>query len=55
MPISSLSSSLITVEVLFQVLVYDFQPIDPEDIYVALAVLSGRAVPGENMRMLVCF
>ncbi|XP_057440871.1 uncharacterized protein LOC130732886 [Lotus japonicus] len=29
-----------------QVLVYDFQPIDPEDIYVALAVLSGRAVPG---------
>ncbi|KAJ1415582.1 hypothetical protein SESBI_18013 [Sesbania bispinosa] len=29
-----------------QVLVFDFQPKDPEDIYVALAVLSGRAVPG---------
>ncbi|KAE9614670.1 hypothetical protein Lalb_Chr04g0247191 [Lupinus albus] len=28
------------------VLVYDFQPKDPEDIYVALEVLSGRAVPG---------
>jgi len=31
----------------FQVLVFDFQPKDPEDIYVALGVLSGRAVPGE--------
>jgi len=31
----------------FQVLVFDFQPKDPEDIYVALAVLSGRAVPGQ--------
>ncbi|MED6106274.1 hypothetical protein PIB30_003687 [Stylosanthes scabra] len=29
-----------------QVLVYDFQPKDPEDLYAALAVLSGRAVPG---------
>lgn len=29
-----------------QVLVFDFQPKDPEDIYVALATLSGRAVPG---------
>ncbi|KAK7258343.1 hypothetical protein RIF29_23916 [Crotalaria pallida] len=29
-----------------QVLVFDFQPKDPEDIYVALAVLSCRAVPG---------
>ncbi|XP_019435755.1 PREDICTED: uncharacterized protein LOC109342162 isoform X2 [Lupinus angustifolius] len=29
----------------FQVLVFDFQPKDPEDIYVALQVLSGRAVP----------
>ncbi|XP_061344140.1 uncharacterized protein LOC133290096 isoform X2 [Gastrolobium bilobum] len=29
-----------------QVLVFDFQPKDPEDIYVALGVLSGRAVPG---------
>ncbi|KAF7831617.1 hypothetical protein G2W53_013950 [Senna tora] len=31
-----------------QVLVFDFQPKDPEDIYVALAVLSGRAVPGQQ-------
>ncbi|XP_019435757.1 PREDICTED: uncharacterized protein LOC109342162 isoform X4 [Lupinus angustifolius] len=30
----------------FMVLVFDFQPKDPEDIYVALQVLSGRAVPG---------
>ncbi|CAJ1971603.1 unnamed protein product [Sphenostylis stenocarpa] len=29
-----------------QVLVFDFQPKDPEDIYVALAALYGRAVPG---------
>ncbi|XP_028758094.1 uncharacterized protein LOC114717166 [Neltuma alba] len=29
-----------------QVLVFDFQPNDPEDIYVALAVLSGKTVPG---------
>ncbi|XP_054796344.1 uncharacterized protein LOC129301774 isoform X2 [Prosopis cineraria] len=29
-----------------QVLVFDFQPNDPEDIYVALAVLSGKEVPG---------
>ncbi|KAK4279186.1 hypothetical protein QN277_016932 [Acacia crassicarpa] len=29
-----------------QVLVFDFQPNDPEDVYVALAVLSGKAVPG---------
>ncbi|KAK8717789.1 hypothetical protein V6N13_045045 [Hibiscus sabdariffa] len=26
--------------------VFDFQPEDPEDIYTALAALSGRAVPG---------
>ncbi|KAL2666202.1 hypothetical protein AAZX31_02G289300 [Glycine max] len=31
---------------LSQVLVFDFQPKDPEDIYVALAALYGRAVPG---------
>lgn len=31
----------------FQVMVFDFQPKDPEDIYVALATLSGRAVPGD--------
>ncbi|RYR00795.1 hypothetical protein Ahy_B07g088911 isoform B [Arachis hypogaea] len=30
----------------FQLLVYDFQPKDPEDPYAALAVLSGRSVPG---------
>ncbi|KAH9606620.1 hypothetical protein KSS87_013056 [Heliosperma pusillum] len=29
-----------------QGLVFDFQPQDPEDIFVALAALSGRAVPG---------
>ncbi|KAG5109222.1 hypothetical protein JHK82_038445 [Glycine max] len=29
-----------------QVLGFDFQPKDPEDIYVALAALNGRAVPG---------
>ncbi|KAL5581729.1 hypothetical protein UlMin_014171 [Ulmus minor] len=29
-----------------QPLVYDFQPKDPENIYAALAVLSGRFVPG---------
>ncbi|KAL2316558.1 hypothetical protein Fmac_030434 [Flemingia macrophylla] len=29
-----------------QVLIFDFQPEDPEDIYVALAALYGRAVPG---------
>ncbi|XP_040865115.1 uncharacterized protein [Glycine max] len=28
-----------------QVLGFDFQPKDPEDIYVALAALNGRAVP----------
>lgn len=31
----------------FQALVFDFQPKDPENIYVALDVISGRAVPGE--------
>jgi len=31
----------------FQVLVFDFQPKDPEDLYVALAAMYGRAVPGE--------
>ncbi|PON77102.1 PTB domain engulfment adapter [Trema orientale] len=30
----------------FQVLVYDFQPKDPENIYAALEVLSGRPIPG---------
>ncbi|ESW14511.1 hypothetical protein PHAVU_008G287400 [Phaseolus vulgaris] len=29
-----------------QVLVFDFQPKDPEDLYVALAAMYGRAVPG---------
>ncbi|KAK9286021.1 hypothetical protein L1049_025224 [Liquidambar formosana] len=29
-----------------QAYVFDFQPKDPENIYVALAALSGRAVPG---------
>ncbi|KAG2390668.1 uncharacterized protein HKW66_Vig0253940 [Vigna angularis] len=29
-----------------QVLVFDFQPKDPEDIYVALAALYGTTVPG---------
>ncbi|KAK8467243.1 hypothetical protein PHAVU_008G287400 [Phaseolus vulgaris] len=28
------------------VLVFDFQPKDPEDLYVALAAMYGRAVPG---------
>jgi hypothetical protein len=31
----------------FQALVFDFQPKDPENLYVALDVISGRAVPGE--------
>ncbi|XP_050383656.1 uncharacterized protein LOC126800345 [Argentina anserina] len=29
-----------------QALVFDFQPEDPESIYAALAVLSGKAIPG---------
>ncbi|GAB4859367.1 hypothetical protein Ancab_010831 [Ancistrocladus abbreviatus] len=29
-----------------QAIVFDFQPQDPENLYVALAALSGRAVPG---------
>ncbi|KAL8136692.1 hypothetical protein V2J09_002693 [Rumex salicifolius] len=29
-----------------QAVVFDFQPEDPENIYVALAALSGRSVPG---------
>ncbi|KAI7744112.1 hypothetical protein M8C21_030362 [Ambrosia artemisiifolia] len=29
-----------------QVLVFDFQPQDPESVYAALAVLSGRKIPG---------
>ncbi|CAL5190848.1 unnamed protein product [Lathyrus oleraceus] len=29
-----------------QVLVFDFQPKDPENIYIALSALFGRAVPG---------
>jgi hypothetical protein len=35
----------------FQVMVFDFQPKDPEDIYVALAGLSGRAIPGETWNL----
>lgn len=31
---------------LSQVLVFDFQPQDPENIYVALAALSGKKIPG---------
>ncbi|CBI28797.3 uncharacterized protein LOC100241395 [Vitis vinifera] len=31
---------------LSQAFVYDFQPKDPENVYVALAALSGRAVQG---------
>lgn len=34
-------------ELLLQALVYDFQPEDPENIFVALAVLSGSAVKGK--------
>ncbi|KAK5819974.1 hypothetical protein PVK06_025014 [Gossypium arboreum] len=30
----------------FMAIVFDFQPEDPENIYTALAALSGRAVPG---------
>jgi hypothetical protein len=37
----------------FQVLVFDFQPKDPEDIYVALAGLSGRAIPGETRNLFI--
>ncbi|PSS05962.1 hypothetical protein CEY00_Acc19264, partial [Actinidia chinensis var. chinensis] len=29
-----------------QALVFDFQPQDPENIYIALAALSGRKIPG---------
>ncbi|XP_057525958.1 uncharacterized protein LOC130805279 [Amaranthus tricolor] len=29
-----------------QVIVFDFQPQDPENIFVALAALSGKAIPG---------
>ncbi|XP_068345386.1 uncharacterized protein [Pyrus communis] len=29
-----------------QAMVFDFQPKDPENIYVALAVLSGKAISG---------
>ncbi|KAF5814603.1 hypothetical protein HanRHA438_Chr03g0124871 [Helianthus annuus] len=29
-----------------QVLVFDFQPQDPENVYAALAALSGRKIPG---------
>ncbi|KAF7141561.1 hypothetical protein RHSIM_Rhsim06G0171800 [Rhododendron simsii] len=31
---------------LSQVLVFDFQPQDPENLYVALAALSGQKIPG---------
>lgn len=47
---SCLSSNLIIMIMLFQVLVFDFQPKDPEDIYVAIAALYGRAVPGKRRR-----
>lgn len=30
-----------------QALVFDFQPKDPENIFVALDVIAGRPVPGE--------
>ncbi|XP_034207140.1 uncharacterized protein LOC117620990 isoform X2 [Prunus dulcis] len=30
----------------FMALVFDFQPKDPENIFAALAVLSGKAIPG---------
>lgn len=30
-----------------QALVFDFQPKDPENIFAALAVLSGKAIPGD--------
>lgn len=32
---------------IFQVVVFDFQPRDPENVFVALSALSGRQVPGE--------
>ncbi|XP_062107688.1 uncharacterized protein LOC133818680 [Humulus lupulus] len=32
-----------------QVLVYDFQPKDLENMFVALEVLSGRSVPGKTI------
>ncbi|KAL5705815.1 hypothetical protein ACHQM5_024060 [Ranunculus cassubicifolius] len=32
-----------------QVLVFDYQPQDPENIYVALAALSGGKVPGNSI------
>ena len=38
---------LIRLILFFQALVFDFQPKDPENLYVALDVISGRAVPGE--------
>lgn len=38
---------LIRLILYFQALVFDFQPKDPENLYVALDVISGRAVPGE--------
>lgn len=37
-----------------QIHVFDFQPMDPENIYVALAALSGRSVAGGHMN-LCCF
>lgn len=37
----------LSLNLIFQALVYDFQPKDPENVYVALAVLSGKAVEGE--------
>ncbi|XP_062152913.1 uncharacterized protein LOC133861201 isoform X2 [Alnus glutinosa] len=39
----------------YQALVFDFQPKDPENLYAALDVISGRAVPGEPYILLESF
>lgn len=44
--------SLMQSENYMQAFVFDFQPEDPENIYTALAALSGRAVPGEHCQTL---
>lgn len=38
---------------IFQAFVFDFQPKDPENIYVALAALSRKVVPGEPINILL--
>lgn len=38
---------------IFQAFVFDFQPKDPENMYVALAALSGKAVPGEPINIML--